>query len=430
MSSTAIILIVTFLMCVMFLIGKYPYGIIAMSACTLLCITGVLDIGSAFAGLCNKTVIMIASMYALSCALGKTSLIRKIKGSVALLNGKKDMLLVLSLYLVVTLFQQFLPAAATLSIMLVVMSALTSSGKVTTSKILLPMLCVTSVTECLFPVGMGATLFMSDNALIEGIVQNSAYSYHITDWCKVAILPAILVFIYASFIWKRIPNSKINEESIEITEEEKEEKLPAWQEYLIYALFVITVGCLIMSNVIGNNVYIVPVTGLLILAFTKVLSKKEIIANVASDSVWMIAGVMTISTALGNSDAGELIGNFVLKLLGNTDSGLLIMFVITLVTTIMTTMLSNMGTYLILMPIAASVAMVAGMDPRGICLCVSIGCQYAWCFPTGSPGCAVAFGAGGFNPFKMLKYTLPALLIAIVGLVFSAYLWFPPVPIA
>lgn len=73
------------------------------------------------------------------------------------------------------------------------------------------------------------------------------------------------------------------------------------------------------------------------------------------------------------------------------------MFVFSFATVIMTTFLSNMATQSVLIPIAASVALAAGWDPRGLVLIIGTCNYYALGFPSGSGEAAVCFAAGGYN---------------------------------
>ena len=81
-----------------------------------------------------------------------------------------------------------------------------------------------------------------------------------------------------------------------------------------------------------------------------------------------------------------------------------------------------------LTPIAASLSLVAGMDPRGIVLVINIASVMAVAFPSGSAECALAFAIGQHQPGKLLKYTFPYLLIAVVTLAISASVFFPVYP--
>ena len=76
-----IVIAIAIFMVVMFLWNKFPFGLVTMTACTLLVVTGVTDVSTAFNGFCNSTIILIAPMLALSAALTKTSIVPAIRHS-------------------------------------------------------------------------------------------------------------------------------------------------------------------------------------------------------------------------------------------------------------------------------------------------------------------------------------------------------------
>lgn len=422
MTQTTIILLITLFMIVLFLSGKFSYGLVTMTCCTLLCLTGVYDLKTAFSGLNNQLVILIASMFVISSALSKTGLMIHLKSTLSLLNGKKNMVLVGTMFLVTILMVQFMPGPVTISLMVTFISVLKEDGEVTPSKILLPLLMVTAAWECVLPIGIGATVYLQDNALISGIISSDDYLYRLFDFVKIGLLPGAVVTIYCLFVWKKMPSYPIQTASEALV---SKGSLKKWQEILVYALFCIILVCLALNSLIGSYMYLVPVLAVLILAYTKILPLKEIVANLTTPTVWMIAGITVISQAIGDSGAGNIIGNSILNLLGNTTNQWFVTAVVAVVAVLMTTFMSNTGTYLVLMPIAASVATAANMDPRAVCACVGYGSLLAFAFPTGSTTCALAYALGNYNPIQSLKYTLPALVMGTVALIISVNLWFP-----
>ena len=74
-----ITLLVMLLMIAGFLCGRFKLGLVAMTASTVLCLTGVLTFNEAYASFSNSNVVMIAGMFILSGALGKTGLVPKMK---------------------------------------------------------------------------------------------------------------------------------------------------------------------------------------------------------------------------------------------------------------------------------------------------------------------------------------------------------------
>ena len=64
-----ITLAVLLLMIIGFLCGTFKLGLVAMTASTVLCLTGVLTFSETYASFSDKNVVMIAGMFLLSGAL-------------------------------------------------------------------------------------------------------------------------------------------------------------------------------------------------------------------------------------------------------------------------------------------------------------------------------------------------------------------------
>ena len=87
-------------MIAMFFTHKVPYGVTTMTCCVMLALTGVFDISTAFSGLANKTTILIACMFTVAYAFGKTSLINKVRNSMERIKGKSGLAFIIFLFLV------------------------------------------------------------------------------------------------------------------------------------------------------------------------------------------------------------------------------------------------------------------------------------------------------------------------------------------
>lgn len=74
-----IVIGVMILMIVAFVMNKWPFGLITMSCCIILGVTGVLDASGTFAGFCNPFVVMLAGSFVVTNALAKTSFISNVQ---------------------------------------------------------------------------------------------------------------------------------------------------------------------------------------------------------------------------------------------------------------------------------------------------------------------------------------------------------------
>ena len=413
-------------MIAMFFTHKVPYGVTTMTCCVMLALTGVFDISTAFSGLANKTTILIACMFTVAYAFGKTSLINKVRNSMERIKGKSGLGFIVFLFLVTIVLSQLMGRTAIVSIVALFLVSLDDKDEICASRMIFAAFAVMAAWSLKFPVGLGATMSPTAHAYYEGIISNPALMLLPGDFIKVSFIPATALTIYALFAWKSIPRHAVN--TSDVKEVKETAAISRRDEIIINIVFIGVLLGFIFGAKIGSLMYVIPAAGVLVLLYTKTLTAKETVDSLTGDMVWMIAGVLVMSDAIGRSGVGDMIGNGLLVLLGDKPSGIFVLFVFAVTAIVMTTFMSNTGTAAVLTPIAASLSMVAGMDPRGIVLIINIASIMAIAFPSGSAECALAFAIGQHEPGKLLKFTLPYLLIAVVTLVISASIFFPVYP--
>lgn len=417
-----IVLAITIFMIASFLIGKWPYGLTTMTCCALLGLTGVMDPVAAFGGVANKTTILIAGMFVVAYAFGKTSLITRIRKQMEKIKGKNGLALMLFLFAITIVLCQLMGRTAVLSIMILFISSLDEADEMSPSRMITACFAMIAIWNFKFPIAMGATMAPTANAMYEGIISDPNLMLGTWDFFKVSIIPGIALTIYTLLFWKLIPSHPVDTSNVK---DVAAAKISKKDEICISVVFIGVMIAFFMGTKIGNLMHVAPAIGALVLLITKSLTTKEVIDKLTGDMTWMIAGVLVMSDAMGQSGVGELIGDGILSVLGSTPNGIVVLFVFGLTSIVMTTFMSNTGTQAILTPIAASMALAGGMDPRGLVLMVQIGAVMAIAFPSGSAECALMFAAGRHNPVGLLKFTIPFLILAMITLTFSINLFFP-----
>ena len=426
-----ITLLVMVFMIVSFVIQKWSYGLTAMTCVVVLTLAGVIDVQTAFSGFSNTTTILIATMIVIAGQLSRTSLISRIRSLMTKAQDKGGILLILLICVFTALLTQLMGMTAVMAIMLLFVQTLKDDDASGISQSKMIFLCATMICTWFgrFPIGMGAALPLTTNAYYEGLVGgDSTQLLGIFDFMKVGLLPSIIGTIYCLFAWRLVPKQELRTDAIDLGAAGKQGGRAAMSqthEMIVYLGFLVTLVSFFFSNRLGSYVYLIPAVIVIVFIFSGVMTSREAIAGLTGDMIWMVAGVLVFSTALSQSGAGEYIGNLVLKLLGSNPSGLTVTIVFTVVATVMTTFMSNNGTVAILTPIAASTAVAGGMDPRAVVSLVSMASCLAIAFPTGCSAATIAFAVGGFNPIKMLKFTLPYNIIMMISLIISANIFFP-----
>ena len=426
-----ITLLVMVFMIVSFVIQKWSYGLTAMTCVVVLTLAGVIDVQTAFSGFSNTTTILIATMIVIAGQLSRTSLISRIRSLMTKAQDKGGILLILLICAFTALLTQLMGMTAVMAIMLLFVQTLKDDDASGISQSKMIFLCATMICTWFgrFPIGMGAALPLTTNAYYEGLVGgDSSQLLGIFDFMKVGLLPSIIGTIYCLFAWRLVPKQELRTDAIDLGAAGKQGGRAAMSqthEMIVYLGFLVTLVSFFFSNRLGSYVYLIPAVIVIVFIFSGVMTSREAIAGLTGDMIWMVAGVLVFSTALSQSGAGEYIGDLVLKLLGSNPSGLTVTIVFTAVAMVMTTFMSNNGTVAILTPIAASTAIAGGMDPRAVVSLVSMASCLAIAFPTGCSAATIAFAVGGFNPIKMLKFTLPYNIIMMVSLIISANIFFP-----
>ena len=408
---------------VMLLTHKLPYGVSAMICCVLFVFFGILDLQTAFSGLSNSTTLMIAPMIVVASALGKTSLIARIRKTMDRLQGKSGFLLVLGICGITILLSQLMGQIACISVMLLFLQTLDDEGEYSPARMLFLVATINCIATSKIPIGMGATMPGTINSYYQGLVGPEDL-LHITDFFKAGILPLIVGTIYCVFMYRLIPNGSIS--SSDVKEVKDAEPISKKNELFIFGVFIAIMAGFMFTNQLGSDITnVIPAAGLLVLIVFKVLSIPEVMKSLTSDMVWMVAGMSVVSTALSATGAGELIGETVLKILGGNPSGLFVSIVFCVACTLMTNFMSNMGTMALMSPIAASTALAGGMNVRAVVLTCCVSAWFAIVLPTGCSGAMMAFGIGNHNPFKLMKFTLPLLLLLMISLIIGINIFFP-----
>lgn len=419
-----ITLAVTVAMMAMFIWGKFSYGLVAMTAAVILAATRVLPLQQAFSGFANQIVVLIAPTLALSAALTKTSLVASFGKLLEKVKGSHGTLLILAFFAVGIVMAQFIPTTGSIAILIVFLATLGNTGDITTKRIMMPLLGVMVAWKFRTPVGLGATTFALINGFAGDILTaNGLPALELIDPFLYAIVPSLLLTLYCVFFWRLMPKDDTAIDESKLKKQGEAELLPQKKQYIVYAVFVFVVAAM-LTNAFRLR-YIAPAIGVVILVFAGCLKVPEAVKSMAADMIWMIAGVLAVADALSASGASQIIGEALRSALAGISNPYAICLIFSAVTVIMTTFLSNTATQAVLIPIAASICAAANWDPRGLLLIIGTCNYFAIGFPSGSGEAAVTFAAAGYNPLKIMKFTGPYLLIAIVSCGLMAQIMYP-----
>ena len=111
---------------------------------------------------------MVAAMIVVATQLSKTSVVQRLKNVMYKMQGKGEMLVLLTLALVTLGLSQFMGQVACISIMLLFVQTLQDDAKVTPAKALMAVCTINTIWTSKIPVAMGASMPGTINAFFEG----------------------------------------------------------------------------------------------------------------------------------------------------------------------------------------------------------------------------------------------------------------------
>lgn len=406
-----------------FCLNKWPFGLTTMTCCIVLVLTGIMPIEKAFAGFAMKNFILIAGMYVICDAFGKTSLLTKIRGRVMKLQGgNNSVLLLMLLMFFVMCFAQFLPSSGTITVMIMILTALSADGDVCPSRMMLPMAIMGGMWTGRIPVGVGATSYLTPNKYISSY-GDTLPLLTIIDTFKVSIVPMLLLSIYVILTYKMLPKRDIDQSKMKKVKDAA--PMSRKHEIVTYVVFLAVMASLFMNSILGDIMYVCPAAGAAALMFMGVQNQKDMQRVLSGDMLFMLAGIFVMADALSASGAGVMIGEFILGLMGENPSGITVLAVFAVVGVVMTNLMTNSGTKNVLLPLGVATAVAAGWDPRGLCLLINTICSCAVFLPSGAPSTAIAFAAAGYKIQETFLWALGFAAVTIVSFVFSIHFFFP-----
>ena len=299
-------LAVVVFMTISLVIHKVPYGITGMTCVVILAFAGALDAKSAFSGFSNTTVILVATMMVIAGALGKTSVVSRVRKLIGKAQGKKGIVLILILSVITIVLTQLMGMTAVMAILLTFVQTLDPDGELCPSRMLFLLACVLCTWFGRFPVGMGAALPLATNAYYEGLVEgHPEYLLGVFDFFKVGIVPSIVLTIYCLLGWKLIPKGQLDASALNMpTGGQKEaEPMSGKKEAVVIGVFLATMVGFFLSSQLGGLIYIIPVAGILLFYYFGVMTVPELVNGLTGDMIWMVASMMAVTNAMSASGA-------------------------------------------------------------------------------------------------------------------------------
>jgi di/tricarboxylate transporter len=187
----------------------------------------------------------------------------------------------------------------------------------------------------------------------------------------------------------------------------------------------IIVGVVVVAALNWMPILVSSLIGVLLMVITGCLRPGEIYGAVRWDIIFLLAGLIPLGTAMDNSGTTQWIAKY-LATLGEHISGYWLLTTFYLATSILTELLSNNATVVLMLPIAFEVAKHLSLNPTAFMFVVTFAASNSYMTPIGYQTNTMVYGPGGYKfldftrvgaPLNLiLTFLTPWLIILLYGL--------------
>ena len=154
--------------------------------------------------------------------------------------------------------------------------------------------------------------------------------------------------------------------------------------------------------------------GVVLMIITGCLKPGEVYGAVRWDVIFLLAGLIPLGTAMENSGATKWLADNILAVGGNL-SGYWILLFFFVITSLITEILSNNASVVLLIPIAAKVAESLNLNPVAMMFAVTFAASNSFMTPIGYQTNTMVYSPGGYKFWDFFRVGAPLnLIMAIV----------------
>ena len=150
------------------------------------------------------------------------------------------------------------------------------------------------------------------------------------------------------------------------------------------------------------------------------MTMREAFRSVDWTTIFLFAGMLSMSAAMDKSGAAAIVANAVVKMVSDP---WMLMLVCCAMTAIITNFMSNTATAALMAPLAMPIAMASGISPLPIIMGIAMSASCCFLTPIATPPNTIVLGPGRYSftdyvkagwPLQMLSLILCVLLIPVI----------------
>lgn len=170
------------------------------------------------------------------------------------------------------------------------------------------------------------------------------------------------------------------------------------------------VGVVVSSAVFGVNILTAALVGVVLLLASRTVKVQRVYRSVQWSVFFLLAATIPLGGAVEKSGLADHFGRWLAE--RGVDGGPWVaLSLLYLATMILTEMLSNASTAVLMLPVALSTAAALGVDPKPMVMAITFAASNGFVTPIGYQTNAMVYGAGNYRYRDFLKAGIPLNLL-------------------
>ncbi len=198
---------------------------------------------------------------------------------------------------------------------------------------------------------------------------------------------------------------------------------PEYRTEKIPHAIAIMVGVVLLPALDIVPILVSALAGVVVMALTGVLRPHELYSSVDWNVIFLLAGVIPLGIALEKTGGSTIIGEMVAST-GEFLPALGVLWVFYIGTSLITNVISNNASVVLMIPVAVETAQGIGANPFAFVLAVTFAASTAFMTPVGYQTNLMVYGPGGYRFTDFFRVGAPLqLLLSVVTVLGIAVLW-------
>lgn len=237
----------------------------------------------------------------------------------------------------------------------------------------------------------------------------------LSDFSDHQIIPGDTFIVHG--LWENISDLKSSSNYVVATQI-KEERIDQ-SKALVAALCFL--GAIVLA-LTGAPISLSFFTGAIVMVLTRVLTIQEAYQAIEWKVIFLLAGLIPLGVAMQKTGTAAFLAENMMSLVQG-EHPLILVLSIAVLSTLLSLVISNVGTVVVLTPLVVSMAAIGGLDPRPLALMAAVCATNSFILPTHQVN-AMLMSAGGYRNADYLKAGSGMTLIFLTVVVFVFYLFY------